>query len=147
VSCFSSSRPKHSLQSTIYFVGSSDVIFCLALFDLSGQCRVGLACVADIPCCGLARADLKLCFLEFVQVPSSLSLQQRISSNNPVGRRISSFKNRRHSLPKTTVDDLHIRRLQRLLDSPMMQQNDSGWTRQRQRSFIKSRIVALGGAL
>ena len=38
-----------------------------------------------------------------------------------------------------------IRRLRRLLSSSMMQNNDSAWTRQRQREFIKSWIEALGG--
>jgi hypothetical protein len=52
---------------------------------------------------------------------------------------------RRHSLPKTAHDAGCIRRLRRLLSSSMMQSDDSAWTRQRQREFIKSRIVALGG--
>ena len=46
----------------------------------------------------------------------------------------------------STVDKECRERLQRLLDNPMMQQNDSSWTRQRQRAYIKSRIEALGGA-
>lgn len=52
---------------------------------------------------------------------------------------------RRHSLPKASIEDRRKQRLQRLLDSPMMQENDSGWIRQRQRAFIKARIEAYGG--
>lgn len=60
---------------------------------------------------------------------------------------LSISGSRLHSLPKANVEEQSRRRLQRLLDSPMMQQNDSGWIRQRQRAYIKSRIVALGGTL
>lgn len=51
----------------------------------------------------------------------------------------------RHSLPKASIEERRKQRLQRFLDSPMMQENDSGWTRQRQRAFIRSRIEAYGG--
>lgn len=51
----------------------------------------------------------------------------------------------RHSLPNTSNDESRRRRLQHLLDNPMMQDDGLGWTRHRQRQFIQSRIVAYGG--
>jgi hypothetical protein len=78
--------------------------------------------------------------------------RQPLKSSNPCGLSVDIkgvtkplSSSRRHSLPKARIEDDRRRRLQRLLDSPMMQENDLGWTRQRQRAFIKSRIVAYGG--
>lgn len=52
---------------------------------------------------------------------------------------------RRHSLPESSIGDRRRQKLQRLLDSPMMQVEGMSWTRQRQREFVKSRIEAYGG--
>ncbi|KAG0605626.1 hypothetical protein M758_9G074500 [Ceratodon purpureus] len=52
---------------------------------------------------------------------------------------------RRHSLPESSIGDRRRQKLQRLLDSPMMQVEGMSWTHQRQREFVKSRIEAYGG--
>ncbi|KAG0574077.1 hypothetical protein KC19_VG232200 [Ceratodon purpureus] len=52
---------------------------------------------------------------------------------------------RHHSLPESSIGDRRRQKLQRLLDSPMMQVEGMSWTRQRQREFVKSRIEAYGG--
>ena len=75
-----------------------------------------------------------------------MAFRHRISSKEPefLPGKFSSGATRRHSLPKSNIDEVRRQGLQRLLDSPMMQQNDSKWTRQRQRAMLKSRIEAYG---
>ena len=86
------------------------------------------------------------CLNVFVEESSTTSLQPCILPKKAGGNHLSS-SSPRHSLSKSTVDEECRQRLQHLFDNPMMQQNDSSWTRQHQRAYIKSCIEALGGGL
>ena len=80
-----------------------------------------------------------------MQEPSATSLQPCILPRKAGGNHLPGLGSSLcHSLSKSTVDEECRQRLQCLLDNPMMQQNDSSWTRQCQWAYIKSRIEALG---
>ena len=66
------------------------------------------------------------CLNVFVQESSATSLQPRILPRKAGGNHLSgSGFSPRHSLSKSIVDKECRQRLQRFLDNPMMQQNDS----------------------
>ena len=101
-------------------------------------------CFGFVTYCGvLAQANLKLFAPYFVQELSTEPVLLPSVSKRPICMKKPDL--RRHLLPKTAHDASNIQRLQRLLSSSMMQNNDSAWTRQRQRDFIESRIEALEG--
>ena len=72
------------------------------------------------------------CLDVFVHEPSTTSLQPCILPKKAGGNHSCSLDSSpRHSQFKSTVDEECRQRLQRLLDNPMMQQNDSSWIYQR----------------
>ena len=86
------------------------------------------------------------CLNVFVQEPSTTSCRPRVLLRKAGRNHLFGLGSSPHdSLSKSTVDKECRQRLQRLLDNPMMQQNDSSWTRQCQWVYIKSCIKALGG--
>ena len=84
-------------------------------------------------------------FVNFHGIMQDLSAKLLKPCSLPKKHLPATSSHRRHSLPKSNIDEQLLRRLQRLLENPIMQQNNSTSTRQRQRLFIEDRIKALGG--
>ena len=69
---------------------------------------------------------MSYCLNVFVREPSVTSLQPRILPKKAAGNHLSGLGSFPcHSLSKSTVNEECRQRLQRLLNNPMMQQNDS----------------------